>query len=125
MKRPVAAFVLALVSVMLSPMLVAVEVPALLFADMVTYEPANSPVVKAVVVAVVVVIGLLAFTMPVIALVMGIRVRAESRSLHTRPSGLAMAATVIAAIVIVGVLASQAYLALLAAGVCSLEGCGP
>lgn len=122
-KRPVTAFVLALVSVILSPVLFIFELSALFFAGMVTYEPANSIIVKILSIALVIVIGLLALIVPVIALILGIRARAAAKTGSTGGGGLATAAAVIAGIVTAGVLAGQVYLILMVVGSCSLEGC--
>jgi hypothetical protein len=122
-KRPVASFVVALVSVIVSPVLFMIEMPAFLFAAMVIYEPTNPPVVKALTAAVVVVLGLLVVAVPVIAVIMGARARAASRLTPTPRAGLATAAMVIAGIVTAGAVISQIYVVLFAFGVCSLEGC--
>lgn len=123
MRRPATAFVLAVVSVILSPILLMVEFTALLFAAMVTYEPANSLVVKVLSVALVVAIGLVVVIIPVIALTTGVRARAAVKAASSGGGGLATAAIVIAGIVTVGVLAGQVYLILMAVGSCSLDGC--
>lgn len=103
------ALLLALISVVVSPSLVWIEFVALLFADMVTYEPENPLWVKVAVVATVVIIAALAFALPVAALVAG--------------AGKARASRVIAIVVIALVVAAQVYFILMAAGACSLEGC--
>lgn len=123
MKRPVTAFVLALVSVVLSPILFIVELSSLFFAGMVGAEPSNPLVIKALAVALVVAIGLLAWAVAVLPLVMGSRARSASKSMSAHGSGLATAAMVIAGIVMAGVFASQVYLILMVVGECSLEGC--
>lgn len=123
MKRPVISFVLAMASVVLSPVLAFIETSALFFAAMVTYEPANPLWVKVLSVAVVLFIGLLAFTVPVIALIVGTKARATARSTQTGGAGLATAAVVIAGIVAAGVVVAQVYLILMATGACSLDGC--
>ena len=58
--RPTSAFVVALVSAVLCPILIMVEFTALFFAAMVNAEAANSTFVKALTVAIVIVIGLVA-----------------------------------------------------------------
>lgn len=123
MKRPLTPFLLAVASTILSPLLVVVELIALMLAAMIIYEPNNSLVVKALSVAVVVVLGLLALTPPVIALITGTRARAAARSVPTNDSGLGTAAVAIAVVVTACVVVAQIYLILFAAGVCSLEGC--
>jgi len=119
MKRPVTAFVLAVTSAVVAPICIMIQFTALLFAAMVTYEPANSLLVKALSVAAVVAVGLLAFSLPIISLLSGIRARTASQTLQTN-AGLATAAVVIAGIVTVGVFAFQVYVILLATGVSSL-----
>lgn len=123
MKQPATSFVLALVSVVLSPILIFIQFTSWIFAAMVTYEPANSLVVKVLSVAVVVLVGLVAFAVPVMAVITGIRARSASRAMATGGSGLATAGAVIGVIVTVGVLAAQVYMVLMAVGPCSLEGC--
>lgn len=103
------ALLLALISVVVSPLLVWIELVALLFADMVTYEPENPLWVKVAVVAAVVFIAALAFALPVAALVAG--------------AGKARASQVIAIVVIALVVAAQVYFILMVAGACSLDGC--
>jgi len=123
MKRPVSSFVVALVSVVLSPTLVFVEMVALLFAGMVNYEPSNSTAVKVLTVIIVIAIGLVALAIPVIAFIMGRKARAAS-TLELMPrAGLATAAMVIAGIVTVGVVLAQVYMILMVVGACSLDGC--
>lgn len=123
MRRPVTSFVLALVTVIVAPILVFIEGTALLGASMVTYEPANPLWVKVLSVVIVVVIGLLALGLPVIALIAAARARTAAKSDPTRGAGLATSALVIAGIVSVGVLLAQVYFILPAAGACSLDGC--
>ncbi|MDA3022113.1 MAG: hypothetical protein O2943_05535 [Actinomycetota bacterium] len=123
MKRPVTSFVLALVSVILSPILIFIEYTALFLAAMITYEPSNPPVVKVLSIAVVVAIALVALVIPVIALRAGIRARSAAKSTQTKGAGLATAAVVIAGLVTVGVLAAQVYVLLMSFGSCSLDGC--
>lgn len=121
--RPTSAFVVALVSAVLCPILIMVEFTALFFAAMVNAEAANSTFVKALTVAIVIVIGLIALAVPIVALVLGARARAASKTMPVPRAGLATAALVIAGIVTAGVAAAQVYMILMAAGSCSLEGC--
>lgn len=123
MKRPVTSFVLALVSLILCPILLVLELSALLFAGMVTYEPSNPVVVKVLVVAIVVVIAIITVALPVIALRMAIRARSAAKSMQEGGSGLATTAVVISAIVTLGVLAGQVYYAFMVFGNCGLDGC--
>ena len=123
MKRPVTSFILALVSLILSPILVVLELSALFFAGMVIYEPANSTVVKVLSAMVVIIIGLVALALPLLAIMSGRKARAASRTAQTGGTGLATASLVIAGIVTAGVVAAQVYYVLMAFGSCSLEGC--
>lgn len=123
MKRPVTSFVLALVSLVVSPIVVYFEVVALLLAGMIIYEPANATVLKVLSVVVAIAIGLIALIVPVLAFVIGSKVRAASKAAPIPRAGLATAAMVIAGIVIAGVVLAQVYLILMVAGVCSFEGC--
>lgn len=123
MKRPVTAIILALVSLILSPILVFAEFTALFAAAMITYEPANPGWIKALSLAFVIVIAILALALPVIAITVGSKARAASRVTATDGSGLATAAVVIGVIVTAGVVAAQVYFALMVAGSCSLERC--
>ncbi len=113
MKRPVASFILALVSVILAPILFFIEFTASFFAAMVTYEPANPLWIKIIVVIVVILIGLLSLSVPVLAVIMGVRARANAKLVPTEGAGLATAAIVIAGIVTVAVAAIQLYIILM------------
>ncbi len=121
--RPVASFVTSMTSVILSPIMLWLEVVALLFSSMVVAEPANPLFVKAITVVVVVVLGLLALALPVAGLVMGSRARKVAQVEPHTGAGMALAALVIGGVVSAVVLLVQGYLVLWAAGVCSLEGC--
>ena len=123
MNRPVTAFIFALASVILTPILFFIEFTALFFAAMVTYEAANPLWVKIITVIVVILIGLLTLSVPVIAFIMGARARAAAKATPAKGAGLATAAMVIAGIVTAGVVVGQAYLILTAIGECSLDGC--
>ena len=107
MKRPATAFVLAVVSLILCPILVFIEFTALFGAGMIAYEPANPVWIKALAFVFVGLVGLLALALPVVVIRLGRRARAASRSTGTDGSGLATAAVVIGVIVTVGVLAVQ------------------
>lgn len=109
MKRPVTAFVLALVSLILCPILVFIEFTAWFGAAMIAYEPANPVWVKVLSFVFVGLVALLALALPVIAISSGRKARAATRSTGTGGSGLATAAVVIGVIVTVGVLAVQVY----------------
>jgi hypothetical protein len=115
-KHPVTSFVFALVSVILTPILLFIEFTALLFADMVTYEPANPLWVKIISIVVVILLGLLALAVPVLAVIMGRKSRASAKSIPTNGAGLATAAVVIAGIVTAVVVVVQVYAILTAFG---------
>ena len=119
------ALLLALISVVVSPFLVWIEIVALLFADMVTYEPANPLWVKVTAVVAVVLIAALALALPVTALVTGKRARSAIGSTEIVAEGAwkAVASQVIAIVVMALVVAAQVYFILMAAGVWSLDGC--
>ncbi len=109
MKGPILSFVLALVSVVLSPILIFIEFTALFGAAMITYEPANPLWVKIIAIAVVILIALLAVAVPVLAVFIGIKVRAVAKSTQLKGAGLATAAIVIAGVVAAFVVAFQLF----------------
>ena len=111
MKRPGAAFALALVSVILCPILVFIEYTALFGAAMIGYEEANPVWIKVLAFAFVALIAIVALALPVVAIGLARKTRAASRSAGAAGSGLATAAVVIGVIVAVGVLAAQVYMA--------------
>jgi hypothetical protein len=123
MRRPITSVVFALISLVLSPILLMIELSALLFAGMVIAEPVNEPWVKVLSGALVIVVGLLALALPIIAIAMGAKARAAARSTPTTGAGLAVAAMVIGGLVTAVVLAAQVYLVLMVTGGCSLDGC--
>lgn len=125
MKRPGTAFVLALVSLILCPILVFIEFIALFGAAVIANEPTNAVWVKALSFAVVGLVALLALALPVVAISSGGRARSAARSTGTDGSGLATAAVVIGVFVTGGVLAAQVYMAFMAFGACGLDGCSP
>lgn len=122
-KRPGTSLVLALASLILSPILIFIEVVALIFAAMVSAESANPLWVKVLSGAVVFAVGLLTLAVSVIALMSSTRARAASKATSTSGAGVATAAVVIAGIVTAGVLVAQVFIVLWAMGVCSLDGC--
>ena len=123
MTRPITAFVLALASVILTPVLLFIEFTALFFASLVTYETANPLWIKVIVVVVVILIGLFTLSVPLAALIVGIRARAAAKLAPTKSAGLATAAVVISGIAVAGTILSQVYLILMSIGLCSFEGC--
>ena len=109
MKSPVTSFVFALVSVILTPILLFIEFTVLFGVAMITYEPANPLWVKIIAVVALILIGLFVLAVPVLALIMGTKSRAAARSVPTKGAGLATAAMVIAGIVTAGVVVAQVY----------------
>ncbi len=123
MKRPGTALALALASVIVSPLLTVVEFIGLMILARAIYGPEYSLAAKALSVAVLVTLGLLAVALPVIAGVLGARARTESRAAGTGGLRLGTSAVVIAGIVIIGVAVAQVYVILLGTGICQLDGC--
>ena len=109
MKRPATAFVLALVSLVLCPILVFIEFTAWFGAAMVANEDANPVWAKVLSFVFVGLIALLALALPVLAISSGRKARAATKSAGTGGSGLATVAVVIGVIVLAGVLAAQVY----------------
>lgn len=107
MKRPVTAFVLALVSLILCPILLLIEFTAWFGAAMIAYEPANPVWTKVLAYAFVGLVALLSLALPVLAISSGRKARAATRSAGMGGSGLATSAVVIGVIVAVGVLVVQ------------------
>lgn len=123
MKQPITALVLALVSFILCPGLLFIEMTALLFSDMVINEPSNSGLVKAMTVVVVIAIACVAMALPVVTLVVGVRARSAAKVAQSSGADVALAAVVIAGIALAGVVMYQVYVMLMIAGYCSLDGC--
>ena len=69
-----ASLVLAIVSLLVTPVLLWVQTIALLFADLVTYEPSNPLWVKVLVVVVVIALGVCALLLPLFAFLSNARV---------------------------------------------------
>jgi len=109
MKRPSTAFVLALVSLILCPILVFVEFTAWFGAAMIAYESANPVWAKVLAFLLVALIALLAFALPLLAIRSGRKARAAASASGAGGSGLATAAVVIGVIVAAGVLLFQVY----------------
>jgi len=107
--RPTSAFVVALVSAVLRPILIMVEFTAWFWAAMIAYESANPVWAKVLAFALVALIALLAFAVPVLAIRSGRNARAAVSASGAGGSGLAMSAVVIGVIVTAGVLLFQVY----------------
>lgn len=101
------ALALALVSVVLCPVLLFIQFTAWFGAAMIAYEQANPMWVKVLSFAVVALIALVAFALPLLAVRTGWRARAAARSTGAGGSGPASAAVVIGTVVAVGVLVVQ------------------
>jgi hypothetical protein len=119
------AFVVALISVIVCPLLLYFEVVAFLLAAMIIAEPSNPLIIKIISPVVVILICAVAVALPVTAFVMGKRARNFIRLSDTTIAGAskALAAQVISGVVFAGVVIVQIFLILWAAGVCSLDGC--
>ena len=119
------AFVIALISVIICPLFLYIEVVAFLLADMITYEQGNPLIIKIASVVVVILICAVAVALPVTAFIMGKRARNFIRLSDTPLAGASKAldAQVIAGVVFAGAIIAQIFLILWAAGVCSLDGC--
>lgn len=119
------AFVVALISVIVCPLLLYFEVVAFLLAAMIIAEPSNPLIIKIISPVVVILICAVAVALPVTAFVMGKRARNFIRLSDTPIAGAskALAAQVISGVVFAGVVIVQIFLILWAAGVCSLDGC--
>lgn len=119
------AFVVALISAIVCPLLLFAEIVAVMLADMITYEPGNPLIIKIASVVAVILICAVAVALPVTALIMGNRARNFIRLSDTPTAGAskALAAQVIAGVVFAGVVIVQIFVILWAAGVCSLDGC--
>ena len=119
------AFVFALISAIVCPLLLFAEVVAVMLAAMITYEPGNPPIIKIASVVLVILICAVAVALPFTAFAMGKRARNFIRLSDTPIAGAskALTAQVIAGVVFAGVAIVQIFVILWAAGVCSLDGC--
>lgn len=116
MKRPVTAFVLALVSLVLCPILVFVEFTAWFGASMIANESANPVWSKVLSFVFVALVALVALALPVLAITTGRKAGATTQAVGAGGSRLATAAVVIGVIVLAGVLAVQVYFLVAAFG---------
>ncbi len=119
------AFVVALISAVVCPLLLYFEVVAFLLAAMIIYEPSNPLFIKIASVVAVVLICAVAIALPLTAFVMGKRARNFIKVSDTPIAGAskALTAQVISGVVFAGVVIVQIFVILWAAGVCSLDGC--
>jgi len=102
-----ASLVLAIVSLLVTPVVLWVQTIALLLADMITYEPSNPVWVKVLAVVVVIALGVGALLLPLFAFLSNARV--ASRVI----AGVALGVWGLAQLFFIG----------LVFGVCSFEGC--
>ena len=125
METSTKAFVVALISVIVCPLLLFIEVVALMLASMIIYEPSNPVLIKVASVIVVVLIGAVTVVLPVMAFFMGKRARDFIKSSDTPNAGAskATAAQVIAGVVLAVAVFVQIFMIFWAAGVCSFDGC--
>jgi len=119
------AFVVALISVIVCPILLFIEVVALMLASMIIYEPSNPVLIKVASVVVVILIGAVTVVLPAMSFFMGKRARNLIKSSDTPMAGAskALAAQVIAGVVLAVAVIVQIFMIFWAAGVCSLDGC--
>ena len=116
---------LSVASLVISPLLAFAQYVAAIFLAMVSAEPSNPTYVSVAAFGVFAGIAVLAFALPVAAVLLSVRARREiigsSGALTGTP--IAVTAQVIAAIVIVLLLFFEVFVALNFAGICSLDGC--
>lgn len=119
------ALVVAFISVIVCPILLSIEVVALILASMIIYEPSNPVLIKVASVVVVILIGAVTVLLPVMSTIMGKRARNCIKSSDTPMAGAskALAAQVIAGVVLAVAVIAQIFMIFWAAGVCSLDGC--
>jgi hypothetical protein len=119
------ALVVALISVIVCPLLLLIEVVTFVLVGMGTYEDANPLPSNIASVVAVILMGAVIVALPVTAFIKGTKARNAIRSSDTFVAGAskALASQVIAGIVTAGVVIAQIYLVLLGSGVCSLDGC--
>jgi heme A synthase len=119
------ALVLSVVAVLVCPALYFAEQVALIGVATVSSEASNPASYTAIMIAILFALALLAFALPVTALLIAARARRDIRSSPDSLSGrpVSLAASIISTGVVVLLVLGQAFLALSAAGVCSLDGC--
>jgi heme A synthase len=119
------ALVLSVVAVLVCPALYFAEQVALIGVATVSSEASNPASYTAIMIAILFALALLAFALPVTALLIAARARRDIRSSPDSLSGrpVSLAASIIATVVVVLLVLGQAFLALSAAGVCGLDGC--
>ena len=119
------ALVLSIIAVLVCPVLYFAEYVALFGVATVSSEESNPVSFTVALIAILIGLALLSFALPITALLIASRARRDVRtspeSLSGRP--ISLAASIISAGVIVVLALGQAFVALSAAGVCSLDGC--
>jgi heme A synthase len=119
------ALVLSVIAVLVCPVLYFAEYVALFGVATVSSEESNPVSFTVALIAILIGLALLSFALPITALLIASRARRDVRtspeSLSGRP--ISLAASIISAGVIVVLALGQAFVALSAAGVCSLDGC--
>jgi hypothetical protein len=105
------AFVVALISVIVSPFLLFIEIVALMLADMIIVEPSNHLFIKIIALVVVILICAVTVVLPIIAFLMGKRARDSIKSSNTPMVGAskALATQVIAGVVLAVIVIVQIF----------------
>jgi len=119
------ALVFSVISVLVAPALFFAEYVALIGVATVSSESSNPASFTAVMAAILIGLALLSFALPVTSFLIASRARRDIEGSPESQSGgpMAMAASIISAGVIALLVLGQVFIALSAAGVCSLDGC--
>ena len=112
---------------LVAPALFFAEYVALIGVATVSSEPSNPASLTAAMAAILIGLALLSFALPVTSFLIASRARRDIKGSPESQSGgpmaMAMAASIISAGVIALLVLGQVFIALSAAGVCSLDGC--
>jgi heme A synthase len=119
------ALVLSVIAVLVCPVLYFAEYVALIGVATVSSEESNPVSFTVAMIAIMIGLALLSFALPITALLIASRARRDVRSSPESLSGrpISLAASIISVGVIVVLVLGQTFIALSAAGVCSLDGC--
>ena len=119
------ALVFSVISVLVAPALFFAEYVALIGVATVSSESSNPASLTAAMAAILIGLALLSFALPTASFVIASRARRDIKGSPESQSGgpMAMAASIISAGVIALLVLGQVFIALSAAGVCSLDGC--
>ena len=119
------ALVLSVIAVLVCPVLYFAEYVALIGVATVSSEESNPVSYTATMIAILIGLALLSFALPITALLIASRARRDVRSSPESLSGrpISLAASIISVVVIVLLALGQGFIALSAAGLCSLDGC--